>query len=232
MFRALLASTALVLAATPAFAEDIQPRLSLTASADVQLAPDFATVQSGVVTRADTAQQAMQANARAMTAVFEALRRAGVTGNDVQTSQLSVSPVYADRREPNESQLAIIGYETRNTVAARVHDTSRVGNVIDAMVSAGANNIQDVSFGADNTDAAMDQARRAAIAALLARANLFADAAGFELCGILNMSEAYARPPVAMMMRASVEDASTPVAAGELTLTASVSADFCIAMNE
>ena len=228
MIRAFLASTALLLAAGPALAQDVHPTLSLSASADVQVAPDYATVQSGVVTRAATAQQAVQDNGRAMTAVFEALRRAGVTGNDVQTSQLSVSPVYADRRAPDSSELAIIGYETRNTVSAKVRDTTRVGNVIDAMVSAGANNIQDVSFGAEDTSAAMDQARREAIASLLARASLFADAAGFELCGITRMSEDFARPAQPMMMRVIDDEASTPIAAGQLSITATINADFCI----
>ncbi|MGK0266457.1 MAG: hypothetical protein ACI82N_000703 [Maricaulis sp.] len=227
MIRALLASTALLLAAGPALAQDIHPTLSLSATADVQIAPDYATVQSGVVSRAATAQQAMQDNARAMTAVFEALRRAGVTGNDVQTSQLSVTPVYADRQEPGSNELAIIGYETRNTVSAKVRDTARVGNVIDAMVSAGANNIQDVSFGAEDTSTAMDQARRDAIASLLARADLFAGAAGFELCGITRMSEDFSRPAVPMLM-SRMESASTPVAAGQLKISATVNADFCI----
>jgi len=230
MIRALLASTALLLAAGPALAEEVNPTLSLSASADVQVAPDYATVQSGVVTRAATAQQAVQDNARAMTAVFDALRRAGISGNDVQTSQLSVSPVYSDRREPETNDLTIIGYETRNTVSAKVRDTARVGNVIDAMVTAGANNIQNVSFGAEDTSAAMDQARREAIASLLARANLFADAAGFELCGITRMSEDFARPAQPMMM-ARMESASTPVAAGQLSITASINADFCISTD-
>tara|TARA_R110002073_G_scaffold75329_4_gene183823 strand:+ start:2233 stop:2925 length:693 start_codon:yes stop_codon:yes gene_type:complete len=230
MIRALLASTALLLAASPALAEEVNPTLSLSASSDVQVAPDYATVQSGVVTRAGTAQQAVQDNTRAMTAVFDALRRAGISGNDVQTSQLSVSPVYSDRREPETNDLTIIGYETRNTVSAKVRDTTRVGNVIDAMVTAGANNIQNVSFGAEDTSAAMDQARREAIASLLARANLFADAAGFELCGITRMSEDFARPAQPMMM-ARMESASTPVAAGQLSITASINADFCISTD-
>lgn len=228
MIRALLASTALLLAASPALAQDVHPTLSLSATADVQVAPDFAIVQSGVVTRAATARQAVQDNTRAMTAVFDALRRAGVTGNDVQTSQLSVTPVYADRHEPNSSELAIIGYETRNTVSAKVRDTAGVGSVIDAMVSAGANNIENVSFGAEDSSAAMDEARRTAVATLLARAGLFAEAAGFELCGIVNMSEAFARPPMAMMMRVIDDEASTPVAAGQLSISATINADFCI----
>lgn len=237
MLRTLLVSTSLMaVAAVPAFAQMVepQPSLSLSASADVQLDPEFATVSSGVVSRADTAQQAVRANAQAMTRVFEALRQAGIAEDDMQTAQLSVSPVYSDRREPGQIDLNIIGYEARNTVSAKVRNTDTVGQVVDAMVAAGANNINSVSFGAENTDEALNEARRNAIASLLAKAELFADAAGFELCGIRRMGEDYARPPQPVMMRAAfAEDsgASTPVSAGQLTLTASVNADFCIVQD-
>ncbi|WP_291845004.1 SIMPL domain-containing protein, partial [Maricaulis sp.] len=196
----------------------------------VQIAPEFASVSSGVVSRAETAQAAVRANAQAMSRVFDALRRAGVGSDDMQTAQLTVSPVYADRRQPNQIELTIIGYEARNQVSAKVRDTGRVGQVIDAMVSAGANNINGVTFGADNTDDALNSARRNAIAALLAKAELFADAAGFELCGIRRMGESSYRPqPIYETRMMSLDDsASTPIAAGELSLTATVSADFCI----
>lgn len=233
MLRTLLLSSSLAAAiAMPAAAQTppSEPTLSLSASAEVNLAPEYARVSAGVVSRADTAQTAMRDNARAMAAVFAALREAGVAEEDMQTSQLSVSPVYADRRETGRAELNIIGYEARNTVTARVNDTSRTGAAIDAMVGAGANNINNVTFGSDNTDAAMDEARRQAIANLLAKAELFADAADFELCGIRRMGEVHMGSPQPVMMRASfAEDAAaTPVAAGQLTLSASVNADFCI----
>uniref|UniRef100_UPI0025C0AE86 SIMPL domain-containing protein n=1 Tax=Maricaulis sp. TaxID=1486257 RepID=UPI0025C0AE86 len=80
MIRTLITSTAL--AATlclPAFAQaqDSEPTLSLSESATVQIAPEFASVSSGVVSRAETAQAAVRANAQAMSRVFDALRRAG-----------------------------------------------------------------------------------------------------------------------------------------------------------
>ena len=233
MFRALIATTALTAClAAPALAQtgESEPTLSLSASADVELAPEFARVSAGVVSRADTAQAAMRANSQAMTAVFGALRDAGVAEEDMQTSQLSVSPVYSDRREPGQIELNIIGYEARNTVTAKVNDTGRTGQVIDAMVASGANNINNVTFGSDNTDEAMDEARRQAIANLLAKAELFADAAGFELCGIRRMGEARTGSPQPVMMRASFaeDSASTPVASGQLSLSATVNADFCI----
>jgi len=235
MIRTLLASTALIAASGSALAQtsESEPTLSLSADAQVQVEPDYAQVSSGVVSRAATAREALAENAETMQRVFTALRSAGVERNDMQTSQLSVTPVYSEYRADQPYQREIIGYEARNTVTARIDDTDRLGRMIDAMVEAGANNVNNVSFGAEDTDAAMDQARREAIANLMERAALFADAGGFELCGIRRMSEGGNYQPVVMRMERSfaADAVSSPVAAGELTLTASVSADFCISQD-
>ncbi len=238
MIKALTLSTALsALLAAPSLAqESFTPTLSLSAQADVQLAPDYANVSSGVVTRADTARDALAENSRIMERVFAALRSAGISREDMQTSQLSVSPVYSERR-PNQTTYVreIIGYEARNTVSAKVEEIERLGRVIDSMAEAGANNINSVSFGAENTDAAMDEARRSAMQALLARADLYAEAGGFELCGLRRLQEGNGVQPFVVAETARFAslsaDMSTPVAAGQLTLTASVSAEFCIAQD-
>lgn len=231
---AALASTALAVPAALADEATPVPTLSLSASANVQVEPDHAQISSGVVTRGETAREALAENSRIMQSVFSALRETGIDRSDMQTSQLSVTPVYSERRANQPYVREIIGYEARNTVTAKVEDLDRLGRVIDAMSAAGANNINGVSFGADDTDAAMDEARREAVASLLARANLYADAGGFELCGILRMAEGgMSRPMPYGVATARMEsfDAAPPIAAGELTLTASVSADFCISQD-
>ena len=242
MFRSLFAASLLMSSSTLAMAQEapaFQPTLSLTASAHAEVEPDFASVSSGVVTRADTARAALAANSEMMDRVFAALRRAGIDRSDMQTSQLSVSPVYSERR-PNQSTYVreIIGYEARNTVSAKVVEIERLGRVIDAMAEAGANNIHGVSFGAEDTQDAMDQARRDAVARLMSLANLYAEAGGFELCGIRHMNEGHSIQPRPMLYEsdmlsatASRMAAAPPIAAGELSLTASVSATFCISQD-
>ena len=206
------------------------PTLTLSASADLQIAPEFATIRSGVVSRADSAEQAVRENGNAMSGVFAALRREGIADSDMQTANLSVSPVYTNPRYDSGEQRRIIGYEARNTVSAKVRDLTDVGEVLDAMVRAGANNIEGITFGAEDTADAMDEARRMAVARLLEKAELFADAAGQNLCGIRRLAENFSRPQFAnaVATRSFAEDSATPIAAGSLTLTATVNADFCI----
>jgi uncharacterized protein YggE len=232
MLRALIASTALITCATPALAQVATPAptLSLSATAQIKIDPEYAAITSGVVIRADSAQLAVRNNSAAMSQVFSSLRRAGIAEADMQTTNLSVRPVYSNNSYNNNEERRIIAYEARNTVTAKVRDLNDVGRVIDAMVTAGANNIEGINFGAEDTAEAMDDARRLAVTRLMEKADLFADAAGFELCGITRMSESSARPQFAnaMASRSFAEGADTPVAAGTLTLSASVNADFCI----
>lgn len=231
MFR--IAFTAAALAFTPlalapiACAQDSTDRraeLSLSAAGEVSLTPDQASVSAGVVSRGATAGEAVRANARDMSAVFEALDRAGVAETDMQTSQLSVSPVY-DRDERNR-QGEITGYEARNTVTALVRDIDGVGGVIDAVFEAGANTLQGVNFSSSQADQARDEARRRAVTELMALRDLYAGAAGFEVLGLVSLSESGGQRPYPMMARAEAfaSDASTPVAAGELTISVTVNA--------
>lgn len=229
-----LAASTLALLAAPAFADEDDTRGTLTLSAQAELAvePEFASLSGGVESRGDTAAAAVRANANAMDQVMSSLRRAGIAGNDLQTTRLSVTPEY--EWIENRSQRRLTGYIARNTVTARIRELDETGDVIDAMVSAGANTIDSLTFGADDVAEAMDEARSNALERLLEKASLFASATGQELCGINHLREGQARTPVqpyddlAFRAEASLMDSATPIAAGELSLSATVSAEFCI----
>ncbi|MFN5615567.1 MAG: SIMPL domain-containing protein, partial [Brevundimonas sp.] len=175
----------------------------------------------GVVTEAASAAEAMQLNARRMTGVSAALRRAGIAERDIQTAGLSLSAQY-DYVQNEAPRLR--GYQASNRVTVIVPDLARTGEVADAVVAAGVNQIDGVSFGLQDPSAAEDQARRLAVRALQAKAALYAEALGVRLGGIRSLTEGggYAPPPPMPMYRmaamAESMDASTPVSGGELTV--------------
>ena len=224
--RLLLAAT--LLAATPALAET-EPmlagtRLDIAATGTVDRAPDMATVGAGVVTQAGTAGAALSANAQRMTATVAALKRAGVADRDIQTASLSLQPQYryADNQPP-----VLTGYQASNRVSVRLRDLARAGAVIDALVAAGANQIDGPSFGIDKPEAALDEARTQALATARARAELYAKAAGLHVKRIVRISESEpAMPgPIRPMMAMAKRDA-TPIEAGEQTLAVTLSVTF------
>lgn len=197
------------------------PSLNLSAYGEVKAAPDMATITFGVQTEAVTAQQAMRDNAAQMTRVVAALRRAGIAERDIQTSGLNLSAQY-DYVQNEPPRLR--GYQASNRVTVIINDLNRVGSTADAVVAAGVNQIDGISFGLNDPAAAEDQARQIAVRNLQAKAALYAQALGRPLGDIRSLTEGggYApRPPMPMYAaRAVAMDAaeSTPVSAGELAV--------------
>src|SRR5207253_6634869 len=137
-FAAALASLTLV--AAPASAQHPPPAISVSGEANVSVAPDLAQVEGGVTSEAKSAREASEANNAAMGKVLLALKGAGIDEKDYQTSRLSLQPQYAPAG-PNRTAPQITGYRAGNRVTIKVRDVTKVANVIDTLVGAGANEI-------------------------------------------------------------------------------------------
>lgn len=228
-----LIAGALLMTATPACAQshdhaDTLGKISVSATGNSYQAPDVATVSAGVVSQGATAKDAMGDNARRMNSVFDALKAAGIQQRHIQTSQLSLNPQYdyTNRKQPR-----ITGYEARNTVTARSEDLDQVGPMLDALVTAGANNINGINFSIKDAEGAKSEARREAVKDARRKADEMATAAGVRLGRILQMSESsYQAGPQPQMMRAmSMEsDMATPISGGEQALSVTVNITYAI----
>lgn len=188
-------------------------------------APDIATISAGVVTQAAKAGEAMAANAKAMSATIAALKRAGVADRDIQTQSVTLQPQYryGDNQPP-----VLTGYQASNRVSVRLRDLAAAGGVIDALVGAGANQIDGPTLSVEHPEAALDEARAKALATARTRAELYARAAGLTVRRIVRISESEeARPvvrPIAMMAAKRAD--ATPVEAGEQELMVNLSVVF------
>ena len=227
---------AALLAAAPASAALAQPApadslfaattLDISASGEVHAKPDMAMINLGVTTQAATAAQALGDNAAAMAKVIATLRAAGVAERDIQTSSLNVSPQYAyDQNQPPR----LTGYQAVNQVAVTVRELGRLGPVVDAVVNAGATNVGSIEFGLMSRVPAENAARLAAVKALQDKAALYADASGYHIRRLVNLSEGepqqIVRPMLAAGFAARAAPA-TPVETGELTVRIDVSGEF------
>lgn len=213
--------------------------LSVAAEGKSTRTPDLAVFTAGVTTQAKTAGAALTENAQRMTAVIASLRKAGIAERDIQTSNLSVNPVYGQpQRMPDGSieqqDPVIIGYQATNQVSVRQRKLDSYGKVIDTLVANGANQVNGPSFQIDNADAAMDEARIEAMKKARMRADLYAKAAGLRVVRVLTISEnAGWSPPQPQVMFARAEMASapksSPVAAGELEMTVTINVSYELA---
>lgn len=203
---------------------DAVPQISVAARGEIRVAPDRATIQISVQTKAVTAAAAASENANKQKAVFDAIRALGLDSDQLSTINYNVFP--EQRYEPNREPV-ITGYNVTNTLLVEVRKLSQVGPVIDAALSKGANMITSLQFYASNTE----DARRTAIASAVRKARLDAEsaaaAAGGSAGGLLEVSVgAYSPPPPRpmMMARAGVAggQADTTINPGEETLTVDV----------
>jgi uncharacterized protein YggE len=234
-FAALLAvagpTLAQPVAATPAPSAVETPfqttTLDLSASGEARAAPDMATISLGVTTTGPTAAQALASNAVQMTAVVAALKKAGIEARDIQTSNISLEPqyVYAQNQPPK-----LTGYQATNTVQVTERDLSRLGGTVDAVVGAGATNVSSINFGLIAPLSAENEARVLAVKALQDKAALYADATGYRIRRLVNLSEGVsetAPPPRPMYADIRLQTvAKTPVEAGEMTVRVDVTGIF------
>ncbi len=191
----------------------------------VMAVPDMATLRLGVRERADTAEGALQAAARAMEGLMEQLAEAGVAPSDVQTSELSLHPIW--QGDGRAETLTLEGFEAGAGLQVRLHDTGAIGGVLGAAVEAGANRFDGLQFGLSDPDALADEARALAVRDALRRGTVHAEAAGLTLGPIQSITEDGSSLPRPQMMRSmDMAAEAMPIAAGEMTVTARVTVVF------
>ena len=240
-FAALLTLLALPLAAQaprPAGGPpmDPVPTLIVSGSGTARVAPDEAHVRLGVLAQAPTARAVQDQVNRVAGAVLEAVRKLGIPAEGIQTSGLSLNPLYSQvvTKAGENQPPRITGYQANNTVTIRVGDLAKTGPVIDAGLGAGANSLDGVDFGLRNDEAARAQALADAARTARAKAETLAKALGVRLGEILEVAEggvSITPPPSPRYGMARMEAASmapTPVSAGQVGVEASVTLRYRI----
>lgn len=200
--------------------------LSVSGSGHVDAVPDMATISIGVEHQAKAAGQAMAEVSAATASVLARLGDAGIAARDMQTSGFSLGPVYD---YSGDGPARLTGFRASNQVTARLRDLGQLGTVLDAVVRDGANQIGGLSFGMAETAALEDEARRLAVADARHKAEVLARAAGVELGAVISITSGGAAPvPLPMMEIRAVAAEPVPVAAGEVSISASVQMVFAI----
>lgn len=194
--------------------------IRVTGQGSVTSRPDRAEIDLGVVTRADTSEQAAAENARVVRNVFGALR--GVLGPnaEIETISYTLSPDY---QYPPQGQPRITGYTATNVVRVTQDELSRLGPVIDAATRAGANQIQRIRFTLKDEAAAKAGALRMAALDARAKASSLARALGLQIVRTRSVEETGPMPrPMYELAMARAEAPTTPIIPGTIETTAMV----------
>ncbi|MDW8041683.1 MAG: SIMPL domain-containing protein [Nitrososphaerota archaeon] len=205
--------------------------ITITGSASMKVVPDEGRLQVGVLTRGQTASEAMRSNSEVSNRVVSALKGIGLADRDLRTSGVSVNPEY----DCSSGQCVLKGYVATNTleVTLRGEFVRRAGEVIDEAVEAGSNLIYGISFtvSTERKRQLSQDLMRAAVSDARSKAELLTRELGLRIVGVASVSVNLQEPmpvvPTAVEARGA-ELRSTPVSPGELTVWAQVTVSFKI----
>ena len=194
----------------------------------VSASPDEAILYLAVETQALTASQATAENAAAMTNVLRSLAAAGVSNDSIQTTSYTLNPIYAN--QINQSVPAsIIGYDAVNSIQVTLSSLASVGRILDQAISAGANEVQGVTFTLSSATMAtlQKQALQLALQDADNQAKATATAMGVTIIGPISVIPGYEFQPVNYNNRvATAVPAATPIQPGTLQVTATVQVTY------
>ena len=194
--------------------------LTLTGEGRVQVKPDLAMINLGVVTDAQTAQEAVAKNAELMGKVLSKIKALKVAAEDLQTVGVNIAPV-VDYDEHSPTYGKNIGYRVEDTLAVKVA-VALAGKVLDEGITAGANVAGNLSFGLRDESAYRQQALTGAIKASRSDAQTIAQTMNVTLRGATSVEILYGGSSVLMRSALRSMGPVTQVEPGSVTISCSV----------
>lgn len=203
--------------------------ISMDGEASMMVAPDMASISIGVETEGTNIADIKRDNDQRVSSIYETVKELGIAGKDIQTSELSIQPIY----DYTSKRRKFLRYEMRNLVTITVRKLDIIEKVINASVREGSNVLEGVQFIVSNRDVLVDSLQVEAAKNARKRASAIASAVGAKLGKALKIAASrdhtpetvYGRRAFAMMDNGGAE-ASTPVSGGEMKLRSSVSITF------
>lgn len=169
--------------------------------------PDIAVVSFSILTEAKTSKEAQDANSEKSKGVVNFLKDQRIDEKDIKTTGYNIYPKYSYPRpllrqgfegqslptesypEYYDSNPKITGYQVNQSFEAKVRDLEKVSTILDGLVTAGANQVNNLGFKVDNEEKLKDEARELAIKDAKEKANTLKKQIGIRLGKIVNYSE-------------------------------------------
>ena len=211
--------------------DSVQRTIHVNGTGQVTAEPDVGLITVGVETQAEEAGAALSQNSEQMQAVVDALTKASVPAENIQTQQVQLSPRYAEQRstEPNApARQEVVGYTATNIVEVRVEALDTVGDLLDAAVTAGANRVQGISFEISNPGDVVRQAREAAWQDAKDKAEHLAGLAGVTLGGVVTINETSGSPVPVLRAGVGGATAAVPIQPGSQNIEVDIAVTWML----
>ena len=208
-------------------AESTVRTLTVQGESEFYVTPDEASVEIGITTIGNTAQQAGNNNAAVMQKIQNALMAMGLQKDDIKTSSYNFYPTY----DKDNNQL-ITGYRAENSIVVTTHDINQIGDVIDTAVKNGATNVDSVNFAVNDIKKYKETALKAAVRDAKNKSKAIASELGKSVVNVVSVTEGnvyienYQPSNIDMKMLSSRMTAATPIQARDLKVSARINISF------
>jgi uncharacterized protein YggE len=201
------------------------PSVTANGEAVINVEPDQAEIDLGVVTQARNAPDAAKENAEKLSKVMLEVKKLLGKEDEIKTAAYSLTPNY---RQPRESGRAeIIGYTATNIVRIKTRSLDRIGKLIDTAMQSGANTIHRLAFTLKDEHRAQLEVLRLAAAKARAKAEEMATAVGMKVIKILSVTEGERGVRPLVIARSAAAEAATaaatPIESGTIEVRSTVS---------
>lgn len=225
--------------------KDIYPQRTIMASGNGEsyAIPDIASFSFGATETGDTVQAAQEKVDAKINKALAAVKEAGIEDKDIKTTSYNVYPkyewnqIYCITAPCPAGKNVLTGYEVSQTIAVKVRDTKKAGDLVTKVGSLGANNISGLEFTVDDKDKYIALAREDAISKAKENAKQMAEDLGVSLGKLMYFNENGNYMPYPyyaeglggdMMKSASIAPQAAPASlpTGETKITSQVSITY------
>ncbi|OGN27962.1 MAG: hypothetical protein A2941_02950 [Candidatus Yanofskybacteria bacterium RIFCSPLOWO2_01_FULL_49_17] len=171
--------------------------VSFNGEGKVLAVPDIAMISASIVTQAVNSKTAQDQNSKKSQAVADFLKKQGIDEKDIKTTDYNIYPQY--KYSSYGGQATITGYQVTQSYQVKVRDLEKVSAVLDGLVSAGANQVNNLGLQVEDPEKLKTEARQKAIEDAKKKADELKDQVGIKLGRIVNFSENTGGYPIPMM---------------------------------
>jgi len=206
--------------------KELPPRvINVSGTGIVKAKPDMGRVNLGVVTEEATAKESQSKNNAISTEVINSIKAVGINEEDIQTIEYSINPIYRyEERKPP----ILTGYQTIHTIVINVFEVGKIGAVVDAGTTAGANRVGGISFDVKDKNSLKLKALEEAVKDARKKADTALSAEGEKVIKLINLNvgDGISPPPPVRGKEGMAAEAPTQLMPGQLEIIVTVSATF------
>ena len=204
--------------------------ITVTGVGTISVVPDAVRFNATVSAVAPTTAAALSSASKSAAAVRAALKAKGIAVKDIRSANISVYPEYTWTQDTGTK---ITGYRASQSFDVLVRKASDAGTIIEAVVTAGGDNVQlgGVIPTTLNPAAATEEARAAAVSNAKSKASSYAKLLGTSIGKVLSLEEQSSpvySSPFPMAKAGMAADSAVEIDLGEQDVTVSITVRWAL----